>query len=210
MYLVAIIIALVVLSVLLLPVILLNPKTKKKTISRATQFEIDSCVVRFNGYINEYNCVGTMIRTKMSEILKQAQQMSDTESMEALMNIVTNFQKIEQELSVNIIRTKSMFGDIHADLQMIETNLTAIKDMIYDMKDLYHSLDYIEPKQKVELEYVRSNNVSLDFFHGCKTYEEITKRYRLLSKAFHPDSGCGNSELFQKLKEEYDNVTIQE
>lgn len=208
MYLVAIIIALVVLSILLLPVILLTPKTKKKTISHATQFEIDSCVVRFNGYINEYNCVGTMIRTKMSEILKQAQQIGDTEAMESLMNIVTNFQKIEQELSVNIMRTRSMFGDAHADWQIIETNLAAIKDMIYDMKDLYHSLDYIEPKQKADPEYIESDNTSLDFFHGCKTYEEITKRYHLLSKAFHPDSGCGDSELFQKLKNEYDKVTI--
>ena len=41
------------------------------------------------------------------------------------------------------------------------------------------------------------------FFEGCKTMEEIEKRYRSLAKVYHPDMPTGDKETFQKILEEY-------
>lgn len=44
------------------------------------------------------------------------------------------------------------------------------------------------------------------FFDGCSTKEEITARYRSLSKAFHPDNKGGSAIMFNKLQEEYRKI----
>lgn len=46
------------------------------------------------------------------------------------------------------------------------------------------------------------------FFEGCRTKAEADKRYRALAKAFHPDTGCGDENMFNKMKEEYDNLHL--
>ena len=42
------------------------------------------------------------------------------------------------------------------------------------------------------------------YFNGCKTEEEIKKRYRDLCKVFHPDSENGDQETFLKVKQDYE------
>ena len=41
------------------------------------------------------------------------------------------------------------------------------------------------------------------YFSGCNTMEKLEKRYRSLCKAYHPDSEGGDSESFQRMREEY-------
>ena len=48
--------------------------------------------------------------------------------------------------------------------------------------------------------------VSTGFFNGCSTEEEIKKRYRDLTKVFHPDSGNGDQETFLNIKKDYDEL----
>lgn len=47
---------------------------------------------------------------------------------------------------------------------------------------------------------------SSGFFNGCTTEEEIKKRYRDLTKVFHPDSGNGDQETFLNIKKDYDEL----
>ena len=42
------------------------------------------------------------------------------------------------------------------------------------------------------------------YFNGCKSEEEIKKRYRDLCKVFHPDSENGDQETFLKVKADYE------
>ena len=42
------------------------------------------------------------------------------------------------------------------------------------------------------------------YFNGCKTEDEIKKRYRDLCKVFHPDSENGDQETFLKVKADYE------
>lgn len=53
----------------------------------------------------------------------------------------------------------------------------------------------------------RKNN-EMDFFVGCQTKEEIQRRYKALSKAYHPDVG-GDTETFQKLQNQYQEKIAQ-
>lgn len=44
------------------------------------------------------------------------------------------------------------------------------------------------------------------FFRGCNTPEELTKRYRNLTKTFHPDLEAGDEETMKQVNEEYERL----
>lgn len=44
------------------------------------------------------------------------------------------------------------------------------------------------------------------FFEGCDSEEALTKRYKALVKAYHPDSGFGDNESFLEIQKEYDEL----
>lgn len=44
------------------------------------------------------------------------------------------------------------------------------------------------------------------FFSGCKDTASIKRRYRDLCKVYHPDTGNGSSEVFNKITEEYNRL----
>lgn len=44
------------------------------------------------------------------------------------------------------------------------------------------------------------------FFRGCNTSEELTKRYRNLTKTFHPDLEAGDEETMKLINEEYERL----
>lgn len=44
------------------------------------------------------------------------------------------------------------------------------------------------------------------FFAGCSDMEKLEKRYKTLCKAYHPDTGGGDTETFQKMQEEYNTI----
>jgi len=52
-------------------------------------------------------------------------------------------------------------------------------------------------------ENASSRNEHLDFFAGCNTDDEIRKRYKALTKAFHPDVG-GHHETFTIIQNQYE------
>lgn len=47
---------------------------------------------------------------------------------------------------------------------------------------------------------------SLGFFSDCKDAASIKRRYRDLCKVYHPDSGNGSSEVFNRITEEYNRL----
>ena len=44
-------------------------------------------------------------------------------------------------------------------------------------------------------------------FSGCSTKAELKKRYRELVKIYHPDAANGNTEMFEKIKDEYEELS---
>lgn len=44
------------------------------------------------------------------------------------------------------------------------------------------------------------------YFRGCKTLDELNKRYRNLTKTFHPDLEAGDEETMKQINEEYERL----
>lgn len=62
------------------------------------------------------------------------------------------------------------------------------------------------PDDKSSVASASKEVVTTGFFNGCTTEEEIKKRYRDLTKVFHPDSGNGDQETFLNIKKDYDEL----
>lgn len=54
-----------------------------------------------------------------------------------------------------------------------------------------------------------SREVSPGFFADCRDQSSIRRRYRDLCRVYHPDSGNGSAEIFNRITEEYDRLTAQ-
>lgn len=50
---------------------------------------------------------------------------------------------------------------------------------------------------------------TMSFFQGCNSEASIKKRYKDLSKVYHPDSGNGSGEVFARINSEYEILMKQ-
>jgi hypothetical protein len=65
-------------------------------------------------------------------------------------------------------------------------------------QDAHHSGEQHTTREQERYESVH--------FVGCETIEQLEKRYRSLSKAYHPDMNAGNEEAFVAMRKEYERV----
>lgn len=77
-------------------------------------------------------------------------------------------------------------------------------------EDYYEDYPEDEYVEEYEEEYIEDNHgrggsVS-GFFEGCRTPEQLKKRYRDLCKVYHPDSGNGSEAIFEAICEEYNRL----
>lgn len=68
----------------------------------------------------------------------------------------------------------------------------------------------LEEDDEYEEEYEEpSQEAALGFFADCRDQSSIRRRYRDLCRVYHPDSGNGSAEIFNRITEEYDRLTAQ-
>lgn len=67
------------------------------------------------------------------------------------------------------------------------------------------AIDQLESAFKLVNQASPSKETS-SFFRGCNTPEELTKRYRNLTKTFHPDLEAGDEETMKQVNEEYERL----
>lgn len=72
----------------------------------------------------------------------------------------------------------------------------------YDEEEEYGEAEEYEAHR----EYRKQAPPSPGFFSGCKDAASIKRRYRDLCKVYHPDSGNGSSEVFNRITEEYNRL----
>ena len=94
-------------------------------------------------------------------------------------------------------------GNIERLNEIIDNCETAKNDMSRSMQ----LFDHIHPKKEPS-ELQEPTSASNTFFLGCDTKEKAEKRYKALSKAFHPDGACGNEDMFKRMKEEYEGLSF--
>ena len=82
-------------------------------------------------------------------------------------------------------------------------------DYGYDREDEFDEIEdhagYEYYEEEDRYEEGNSENAA-GFFADCKTPASIKRRYHDLCKVYHPDSGNGSSEIFYRIKDEYDRL----
>lgn len=91
----------------------------------------------------------------------------------------------------------------------------AIESCKYEeMRMFFNRFQRIRRKlHKLQQQYLgvenKKNNTessALNYFKGCNSLESLQKRYRDLSKVYHPDMGNGSVEIFREIQTAYDNL----
>ena len=96
-------------------------------------------------------------------------------------------------------------------LSYIVTACTGKELPIDEFKSYFAQIDTLDRQrknlikmtEKVE-EQLKDPSGTSTFFVGCDSLEKLDKRYNSLCKAFHPDQSAGDTETFQKMKDEYE------
>lgn len=195
-----------------------NKKTQK---NRAVQTQEDLNALannicrNVNDYITRYN--NALVEYEMVEQEKRA-EISRNHDFNALTEFkiyTTEFQEQQENISKRIEHIKYLLEEENDfNTAFIENN--DLKDSIEIFEHIIEKIKYIDVQRtsnnyqhnfssNVQTELF-NQNTDVDFFSGCHTKEEADKRYRSLSKAFHPDTGYGDTNLFQKMTDEYNNL----
>lgn len=91
--------------------------------------------------------------------------------------------------------------------------------------DIHDDYDSSDSKEEYSYSYNRTENNSRsrsetrssqantsyrsNYFNGCKTNEEIKKRYKDLCKKYHPDNRkTGDEEVFKEIRAQYDELNL--
>lgn len=196
----------------------ISARKSNKTYSQNTNFnEIERACNLFNRYITEYNNLQQQFTNQYNVKIAEAQTISDIQMMNELLSYNEDFDKYSAVLNQRLENIRGMLNDGQA--KHVEDELSNLDEFYSKLKLLISNLSYVSSnddfskwfeQEENKEEYTNTSKTSdnFSFFEGCRTKTEADKRYRALAKAFHPDTGCGDKNMFNKMKEEYDNLHL--
>lgn len=196
----------------------ISARKSNKTYSQNTDFnEIEQACNLFNRYVIEYNNLQQQFANQYNVRMTEAQTSNDMQIMKELLSYKEDFDKYSAVLNQRIENIREILNSGQA--KHVEDELLNLDEFYSKLRLLLSNLSYVNSsnddfskwfEQEEKKEYKNVSNVSegLSFFKGCKTKAEANKRYRALAKAFHPDTDCGDETMFNKMKEEYDNLHL--
>lgn len=190
-----------------------------KTYSQNTNFnEIERVGNLFNKYATEYNTLRQQFANQYNVKIAETQTISDMQMMKELLSYNEDFDKYSAVLNQRLENIREMLNS--EQIKHIESELLSLDEFYSKLQHLLSNISYasssnddfsrwFEQEENKE-EYTNTSKTSdnFSFFEGCRTKAEADKRYRALAKAFHPDTGCGDENMFNKMKEEYDNLHL--
>lgn len=191
---------------------------KRQSASRRQKEEdvnalIDNVCRNVNNHIESYNNLiteaGIIINEKRSEISSA----NDMNAMTEYKLYVVEYQE-QQELVLEKLESIKRILEDEKDFEKAFQQNRILKEDIDQLSHIIEKIKYIEVHRvsfadsfkRTSYTETQNKQKELSFFAGCETKTEADKRYRNLSKAFHPDTGCGDAELFQKMTEEYESL----
>ena len=197
----------------------ISARKSNKTYSQNINFDdIERVCNLFNRYVTEYNNLQQQFTNQYNVKIAEAQTISDIQMMKELLSYNEDFDKYSAVLNQRLENIRGMVNDKQA--KHVEDELLNLDEFYSKLKLLLSNLSYVSSsnddfskwfeQEENKEEYTNTNKTSgsFSFFEGCKTKTEADKRYRALAKAFHPDTGCGDETMFNKMKEEYDNLHL--
>ena len=84
---------------------------------------------------------------------------------------------------------------IDEKLAVINNGLINALNLINNMATIGNDADNVDNTNKIQ-----------SYFYDCSSKEEVIKRYKQLVKVFHPDSNCGNEEIFKNIQNEFEQL----
>lgn len=209
-------------------ILLLYVLSKSKNPKKVTPQQYDLYLTLQNLEKNYNNTVDIM-QLNYKSYYQKAHSYQDIDSLTQLNDISGKFnqscldfkevdsivaQLIEAKKYQNATLQIQHLKDLYEEMNKSITDIEDIKDNIFDYRkkeqeanqNAYNDSSFYSNANTNTRQTSKSTflNNKETFFEGCKTEEELTKRYKLLAKALHPDSGCGSEELFNTLKFEYE------
>lgn len=193
-------------------------RNRNEGYSQNTNFdEVERACNLFNRYVTEYNNLQQQFVNQYNVKIAEAQTIGDMQMMKELLSYNEDFDKYSAVLNRWIGNIRGILNSGQA--KYVENELSNLDEFYNKLRLLLSNLSYVSSsnddfsrwfEQEEKKEYKNASNVSggFSFFEGCKTKAEADKRYRALAKAFHPDTGCGDESMFNKMKEEYDSLSL--
>lgn len=159
--------------------------------------EANLLVSRYNRAVQEYEDVARQLAAKLDNT-------HDADARGKANELMTGFEAARN----TVFDTLSSMNMDELDAGDIFDVNSRAESSIYDMEEAIKALRYIRPvRHEIEdepFDYSKVSSTSVGFFSGCRTKDALKSRYRDLVRAFHPDSGHGDSDTLIKIKEEYE------
>lgn len=101
---------------------------------------------------------------------------------------------------------------IRKDSQLVDERLEIIKDGFQKLDMDRRRLDKEWARLAAEKEFLEDRGLydyypeTSVFFHGVKNVLTLKKRYKDLTKIFHPDNVAGDTEVIQRINREYERL----
>ncbi len=128
-------------------------------------------------------------------------------------------EKFEQEKEQFREEMKELNRKMSAEQSRIRKNNQLVDEKLEIIKDGFHKLDmdrrrldkewarFAAQKELMEERglYDRYPETSI-FFHGVKNPLTLKKRYKDLTKIYHPDNLAGDTEIIQRINREYEKL----
>lgn len=197
----------------------ISARKSNKTYSQNTNFnETERVCNLFNRYATEYNNLQQQFINQYNVKITEAQTISDMQMIKELLLYNEDFDKYSAVLKQRLENIRGMLNS--RQIEHVESELLSLNEFYSKLQYLLSNILYAsssndnfsrwfeQEENKEEYTNTSKTSDSFSFFEGCKTKTEADKRYKALAKAFHPDTGCGDENMFNKMKEEYDNLHL--
>lgn len=110
----------------------------------------------------------------------------------------------------NIIGILALFGGVLLDASRVIRYFRLRKRIMAAESMGQEEYEEYEETSETSGETQGANTESaMSFFQGCNSEASIKKRYKDLSKVYHPDSGNGSGEVFARINSEYEVLMKQ-
>ena len=185
-------------------------KTRKKKVVKDQMGNNPVMIIdKTNALIDQMHNIRDSYAIKLNSLRADIVKCNDLDAMDAMSKNCTDMNHYCLKMDQLIEDMNELAKD--QMIELIEQKYYELLEISDAMECAKEQLQYIVPhKQTCEKELNETEDSAedqkIEYFHGCTTKEEIQKRYRALTKAFHPDTGFGDETSFQKMQKEYESV----
>lgn len=137
---------------------------------------------------------------------------AETELKEKQEKFEQEKQQFQAEMKEISRRMSAERRRIQKDNQLVGEKLEIIKEGFRKLDMDRRRLEKDQARVTAEKELIEESGIYENFsdvsifFHGVKSPLTLKKRYKDLSKIFHPDNLAGDTEMIQRINREYENL----